>query len=139
MCGMLCVVVIAPSYKSKLVETVPVAGVEAEAILGLAEGVWWGLRMSLSGTVGDVKVGAEGVGVAGEEAGVAAGGAGPEAEEEVEAEGDSLRCVSYWQSTPMSDRQLQVQILHLQFLTCTAILLHTLWLLFQAGNHVQVL
>ena len=45
--------------------------------------------MSLSGTVGDVKGGIEGVGVAGEEAGVAAGGPGLEAEEGAEAEGGS--------------------------------------------------
>ena len=61
--------------------------------------------MSLSGTVGDAKGGAEGVGVAEEEAGVAAGGAGPEAEEGAEAEGDSLLCVPDWDCV-MSDKRL---------------------------------
>ena len=45
--------------------------------------------MSLSGTVGDVKLGIEGVVVELEDAGVAAGGPGLEAEEGAEAEGGS--------------------------------------------------
>ena len=58
--------------------------------------------MSLSGTVGDAKGDAEGAGVAGGEAGVAAaGGAGLEAEEGAEAEGDSLLCVLCWTCVAM--------------------------------------
>lgn len=61
-----------------------VSGVEAEATLGLGEGAWWGSKMSRSGTAGGVKGAAEGEGVAREEAGVAVGGVGLEAEEGAE-------------------------------------------------------
>ena len=81
------------------------AGDEAEATLDLAEGVWQDLRTSLLGTVGDARGGAEEVGVAGGEAGVAAGGVGQEAEEGAEAEGNKLVCMSYWKCIANSDNQ----------------------------------
>ena len=64
--------------------------------------------MSLSGTAGDEKGGAEMVGLAEEGAGVAAGGVGLEAEEGAEAEGDSsiLPHVSYHKCVAMPCRKL---------------------------------